>query len=80
VIDLSNEEGKTLTFVSINTLYCDMINLYLIQDQTMPIRQLKTLHSIIKAKDNVVLLGHISPTSPSCSSVYSSLFRAVLAS
>jgi sphingomyelin phosphodiesterase len=63
-----------------NTLYCDTINLYLIQDQTMPIRQLKTLHNIIKSKENVVLIGHISPTSPSCSDVYSKLFRAVLTS
>jgi hypothetical protein len=75
-----SEEGKTLTFISMNTLYCDTINLYLIQDQTMPIRQLKTLHNIIKSKESVVLLGHISPTSPSCSDTYASLFRAVLAS
>lgn len=57
-----------------------MINLYLIQDQTMAIRQLKTLNNIIKSKENVVLLGHISPTSASCSDVYSTLFRAVLTS
>lgn len=80
VIDLVNEEGKVLTFISINTLYCDTINLYLIQDQTMAIRQLKTLNNIIKEKENVVLLAHISPTSPSCSESYSSLFRAVLTS
>lgn len=75
-----SENGKTLSFISINTLFCDMINLYLIQDQTMPIRQLKTLNNIIKARENVVLLGHISPTSASCSEVYSILFRAVLTS
>lgn len=47
VIDLVNEDGKTATLISINTLFCDTINLYLIQDQTMPIRQLKTLNSIL---------------------------------
>jgi len=44
----------------------------------MPIRQIKTLDSIIKTKDNVYILGHISPTSPSCSDVYATLYRAVL--
>jgi len=67
VTDLVNEDGKTATFISINTLYCDTINLYLLQDQTMPIRQLKTLNKILEDKDNVFLLAHISPTSPSCS-------------
>ena len=37
------DEKKYITLVSINTLFCDMINLYLVQDQTGPLRQLKML-------------------------------------
>lgn len=47
VFNLKNAEGREATFISINTLFCDMMNLYLIQDQTMPIRQLKTLNRIL---------------------------------
>jgi hypothetical protein len=47
VVEVTNEEGKVLTFVIINTLFCDNINLYLIQDQTMPLRQIKTLNRIL---------------------------------
>ena len=61
-----------------NTLFCDNINLYLIQDQTMPIRQIKTLNRILEEKENVYILGHIEPTSHSCSEIYGTLFRAVL--
>ena len=68
-----------LTFIIINTLFCDNINLYLIQDQTMPLRQIKTLNQILETKENVFLLGHIEPTSKSCSDVYGTLFRAVVA-
>ena len=44
----------------------------------MPLRQIKTLNKILQSKDNVYLLGHIEPTSKSCSDVYGTLFRAVL--
>jgi hypothetical protein len=79
VVDLTNDAGNTLSLISMNSLYCDNINLYLIQDQTMPLRQLKTLDSIIGSKDNVVLVAHISPTSASCSPIYGRLFRAIVA-
>lgn len=47
VVDLVNSNGNKMTFISLNTLFCDNINLYLIQDQTMPIRQIKTLDAIL---------------------------------
>ncbi len=37
------DESNYVTFVSINTLFCDNMNLYLISDQTASIRQLKML-------------------------------------
>lgn len=78
VIDIKNEAGQIVTFAIINTLFCDNINLYLIQDQTMPLRQIKTLNKLLEEKESVFLLGHIEPTSASCSEVYASLFRAVV--
>lgn len=78
MVDIQSEDGKTVTFVVLNTLFCDNINLYLIQDQTMPLRQLKTLNKVLEDRQNVFLLGHIEPTSKSCSEVYGSLFRAVV--
>jgi hypothetical protein len=47
VIDIKNDGGKVVTFIIINTLFCDNINLYLIQDQTMPLRQIKTLNKVL---------------------------------
>ena len=76
--ELENESGQTATFISVNTLLCDTINLYLIQDQTIPLRQLKTLNKILENKSNVFLLAHISPTSTSCSETYSMLYRAII--
>ena len=67
-----------VTFIVLNTLFCDNINLYLIQDQTMALRQIKTLISILKDREDVFILGHIEPTSKSCSEIYATLFRAVL--
>ena len=78
MIEVSNEAGKKLSFIILNTLFCDNINLYLIQDQTMPLRQIKTLNKILEDKETAYLLGHIDPTSKSCSDIYGTLFRAVL--
>ena len=44
----------------------------------MPLRQIKTLNKLLEDKEDVFLLGHIEPTSKSCSSVYGTLFRAVV--
>lgn len=46
VVDITRGD-RTATLISLNTLFCDSINLYLLQDQTMPIRQLKTLAKIL---------------------------------
>jgi len=78
VVDIQNEEGRTVSFISVNTLFCDSINLYLIQDQTMPLRQIKTLERVLSQKSEVFLVAHIDPTSASCSDVYGTLFRALL--
>lgn len=79
VYPVLNEQGDTVsTFISINTLFCDMINLYLIEDQTGPIRQLKTLDYLLSRNQNVYLIGHISPTTSSCSNIYAQLYRAIL--
>lgn len=64
--------------ISINTLFCDLMNLYLIEDQTMSIRQLKTLDAILSKYNQAYLIGHISPTSISCSEIYSTMFRAII--
>ena len=79
VVEIENGEGRKVSFVSVNTLFCDSINLYLIQDQTMPLRQIKTLNALLAQKAEVFLIAHIDPTSASCSEVYGTLFRAVLA-
>jgi sphingomyelin phosphodiesterase len=44
----------------------------------MPLRQLKTLNSILETKENVFLLAHIAPTSSSCNEIYGTLFRGIL--
>jgi hypothetical protein len=47
VVDIKSDNGKVVTFIIINTLFCDNINLYLIQDQTMALRQIKTLNKVL---------------------------------
>lgn len=44
----------------------------------MPIRQIKTLTQVLETKESVFILGHIDPTSVSCSEIYGALFRAVI--
>lgn len=45
----------------------------------MALRQIKTLNQVLEEKESVFLLGHIEPTSKSCSEIYGTLFRAVVA-
>jgi hypothetical protein len=79
VVEVENGAGRRVAFVSLNTLFCDSINLYLLQDQTLPLRQLKTLNALLARHTEVFLLAHIDPTSAACSEVYGTLFRAVVA-
>jgi sphingomyelin phosphodiesterase len=72
------DEISYTTFVSINTLFCDNMNLYLISDQTESIRQLKMLEKILEQNDNIYLMGHIALSSGSCAETYQLIFRTIL--
>lgn len=64
--------------MSINTLFCDNMNLYLLGDQTASIRQLKMLEKIIEQNENIYLMGHIALSSGSCAETYQYIFRWIL--
>ena len=54
--------AQILTFISLNTMLYDDMNMFVIGDQTYTIFQLMLLEQEIAKSDNVILLGHVPPT------------------
>lgn len=53
---------QILTFISLNTIAYDDMNLYLMGDQSYAIFQLLALEKELNENDNVFILGHEPPT------------------
>lgn len=50
IYNLKRKNGKVLKIVAVNTIVCDTMNLHLMEDQTMAIRQLATLKKLLQRK------------------------------
>ena len=69
---------ELLTFVSLNTIAYDELNLYVLGDQTYTIFQLMLLEQVLQKYNHIYLVGHVPPTFGGAMEKYSVVFRALV--
>ena len=71
--------SQLLTFLSLDTMIYDDMNLFLFGDQSSAIFQLMLIEQQLAVSDHVILLGHVPPTLRGAAPEFMIVYRALIA-